>query len=113
MEFLHEKLHAYQAAMQFGEWAFGLCRSSTSLRSSLRDQLERATESILLNIAEGNGKKTRVDRQRFFGYARGSTFECAAVIDILALQRVIPAATAKEQKTTLERIASMLTGLMR
>lgn len=113
MEFLHEKLHAYRVALQFGEWVFGMCRTNSSIRSSLRDQLERATESILLNIAEGNSKKTRADRRRFFGDARGSTFECAAVIDILSLQHIIPPDTARAQKTTLERIASMLTGLMR
>ncbi|MGB5075827.1 MAG: four helix bundle protein [Bacteroidota bacterium] len=50
---------------------------------------------------------------RFFAYARGSAFECAAVIDLLALQRLITPEIASEQKSLLERIGSMLTGLMR
>jgi four helix bundle protein len=110
---MHEKLHAYQAALQFGAWAFDVCRMRASIRKSLKDQLERATESIVLNIAEGNGKTTRADRNRFFGYARASAFECAAIIDLLSLQKVITPESAREQKSTLERIGSMLSGLMR
>ncbi len=113
MEFMHEKLHAYQAAIEFGEWACEVCRTRGQMRKSLRDQLERATESIILNIAEGNGKSTRADRNRFFGYARASAFECAAVLDLLTIQRIITPETSCEQKNTLERVGSMLSGLMR
>ena len=48
----------------------------------LADQLKRASTSIMLNFAEGNGKKGLKERQRFFGIAKGSLYEVAAVYDV-------------------------------
>jgi four helix bundle protein len=47
----------------------------------IRDQLRRASLSIPLNIAESSGKTRTADQQRFFSIARGSTMECAALVD--------------------------------
>ena len=52
-------------------------------RAGLVDQLDRASTSIPLNIAEENGKFTGADRCRFFDIARGSALECAASLDVL------------------------------
>ena len=48
----------------------------------LADQLRRASTSIILNFAEGNGKKGFKERQRFFRIAKGSLYEVAAVYDV-------------------------------
>jgi four helix bundle protein len=45
--------------------------------------LGRASYSIVLNIAEGSAKQTKPDRKNFFTIARGSVFECVAILDIL------------------------------
>src|SRR6266571_3398803 len=42
-------------------------------------QLDRASTSVSLNIAEGNGKFTSPDRCRFFDNARGSALESAGM----------------------------------
>ena len=47
----------------------------------IRDQLRRASLSISLNIAESSGKTTLAEQRRFFAIARGSTMECAALVD--------------------------------
>ena len=47
------------------------------------DQLGRASFNIVLNIAEGSGKSSSNDRKNYFTIARGSLFECVAVIDLL------------------------------
>jgi four helix bundle protein len=49
----------------------------------VHDQLGRASFSIVLNIAEGSGKFSKPDRKNYFTTARGSVFECAAILDIL------------------------------
>jgi len=55
----------------------------------IRDQLARASFSIVLNIAEGSGKSSNNDRKNYFTIARGSVFECVAVLDILREQEKI------------------------
>src|SRR2546423_1968336 len=55
MPFHHEKLTVYQRALEFATWSQDLIESLTK-KTSTRDHLERAGDSIALNIAEGNGK---------------------------------------------------------
>jgi len=45
----------------------------------------RASQSIALTIAEGNGKTAKADRRRYFEIARGSALECAAIQDVLVV----------------------------
>jgi four helix bundle protein len=49
----------------------------------VKDQLGRASMSIVLNIAEGSGKFSKPDRRSFFVIARASIFECVAIVDLL------------------------------
>jgi len=108
--FDHEKLNVYQASIQFVSWAEVL---TESLPKSLAvtNQLDRASTSISLNIAEGNGKFTEADRCRFFDIARGSALECAACLDVLLAKKRIDC--ADEGKEILVQIVSMLVGLIR
>jgi four helix bundle protein len=48
----------------------------------LKDQLRRASSSVCLNLAEGSGKRTRADQNRFFFIALGSAREIQAIFDI-------------------------------
>ena len=68
--FDHEKLRVYQEALPFASLVESLLEQSDKARS-LYDQLDRARNSILLNIAEGNGRFTAADRCRFFDMAPG------------------------------------------
>ncbi|MEM9827431.1 MAG: four helix bundle protein [Planctomycetota bacterium] len=77
-----------------------------------RDQWLRAAQSIPLNIAEGNGKRSLKDRNRFLDIARGSTLECAAIQDVLSATDGLVADRHRELKTMLKRIVSMLTRLI-
>ncbi len=77
----------------------------------MHDQLDRASTSIPLNIAEGNGKYTAPDRCRFFDIARGSALECAACLDVLVAKKRLD--QAEQGKEILVRIVSMLVGLIR
>src|SRR4051794_9623514 len=48
----------------------------------LRDQLLRASSSVVLNLAEGSGKPTKKDRIRFYAIALGSLREVQACADM-------------------------------
>ena len=52
------------------------------LKASLQDQVQRASESVVLNLAEGSAKPTKRDKQRFYAIAFGSVREIQAVFDI-------------------------------
>ena len=108
--FDHEKLNVYQASIEFVSWAEVLIESLPKSLAAT-NQLERASTSISLNIAEGNGKFTEADRCKFFDIARGSALECAACLDVLVAKNRID--SAEEGKDILVRIVSMLVGLIR
>jgi four helix bundle protein len=85
--FDHEKLDVYRESIAFYAWA-GEFLGSISAKAAAKDQLDRASTSIALNIAEGNGKFSAKDRSRFFEVARGSALECAACLDVLFARKL-------------------------
>jgi four helix bundle protein len=47
-----------------------------------RDQLVRASSSIVLNLAEGSAKRTAIDQRRFYNMALGSVREYEAILGL-------------------------------
>jgi four helix bundle protein len=100
----------YQASIQFVSWVDAVIQTLPKTLA-VTNQLDRASTSIPLNIAEGNGKYTEADKCRFFDIARGSALECAACLDVLVVKNHLE--SAEEGKRMLFRIVSMLVGLIR
>src|SRR5438876_7000009 len=111
-QFDHEKLNVYQASLEFITWATELIAKVES-RAAVKDQLDRASTSIPLNIAEGNGKFAIKDRCRFLDFARCSALECAACLDVLIAKRLSDETAVRAGKEQLFEIVSMLMGLIR
>ena len=109
--FDHEKLDVYQEAIAFCGWV-GEFLETVSGKTAAKDQLDRASTSIPLNIAEGNGKFSSPDRCRFLGHAYGSALECAACLDVLVARGLVPGEDVQPGKERLRGIVSMLVGLM-
>jgi four helix bundle protein len=110
--FDHEKLDVYREAINFCGWV-GEFLASISAKAAAKDQLDRASTSIPLNIAEGNGKFSARDRAHFFEMARGSAAECAACLDVLVVRKLAKEEPVAAQKERLVRIVEMLVGLLR
>jgi four helix bundle protein len=108
--FDHEKLKVYQSAIGFITWSTDLL-VQVAAKAAVKDQLDRASTSVALNIAEGNGKFAIRDRCRFLDFARGSALECAACLDVLVAKRLLEAETIQAGKQELLEIVSMLIGL--
>jgi four helix bundle protein len=53
----------------------------------LKDQFQRASSSVVLNLAEGSGKPTERDRAKFYAIAMGSFRECQAILALLDNQQ--------------------------
>ena len=103
-----ERLDVYRAAVQF-------CGVVSRLRIApafLRDQIARASASVVLTLAEGVGRVSGPDRAHFFAIARGSAFECAAVLDLLHARGATPEAVYRDARTLLVRVVQMLTRLI-
>ena len=110
--FDHEKLEVYRETIAFIAWLSSLLHE-TVRAGEVRDQLDRASTSISLNIAEGNGKFSPKDRCRFFDIAHGSALECAAGLDILVAKGKYTLDQIRPGKESLQKIVRMLMGLIK
>jgi hypothetical protein len=79
--FDHEKLVVYQEAVAFIAWLSPLLETTLRI-GDVKDQLDRASTSIPLNIAEGNGKYTPKDRCRFAAVAAAAADADAAAEEV-------------------------------
>jgi four helix bundle protein len=104
-----EKLDCYRPAIGFQTLAAQLLPRRGA--SALRDQLDRASVSIVLNIAEGAGRFSPADKARFYAIARGSATECAAIMDVVLSRALTTASTYHCGRSLLVRIVQMLTRL--
>jgi four helix bundle protein len=110
--FDHEKLAAYQRSVQFVAWSSPLLEKLPA-RLAVADQLDRASTSIPLNIAEGNAKYSAPDRCHYFDTARGSAFECAACLDVLVAKGKCAPDEVTRGKEILHETVCLLVGLIR
>ena len=110
-QFDHEKLDAYRAAIEFIDLAHEIIAEIRPKHRNLRDQLERASTSIVLNTAEGAGEFSPGDKVRFYRMARRSATECAAIVDICHRRCLAHKEQLSRGRTVLLRIVAMLTGI--
>ena len=107
----HEKLDVYRLAIGYVAWVFVHSEKLNGVHRHARDQWLRASQSIPLNIAEGNGKTAEADRRRYFEIARGSALECAAIQDVLVVGKSLDENESRDRKVELDRMAAMLSRL--
>jgi four helix bundle protein len=110
--FGHEQLEVYRESIALIAWLSTLL-DTTVRAGEVKDQLDRASTSIPLNIAEGNGKYAPKDRCRFFDIAHGSTLECAAGLDVLVAKAKLTTQQIRPGKERLQKIVRMLIGLIK
>lgn len=113
MGFLFENLDVYQRALDFSDDIRKLCRCLPSGNGDLAEQLRRASVSIPANIAEGNGRWHSADKRHFMMIARGSAFECVALIELLCRNDAVEAQKACVLKEELDSIVQMIQALVR
>ncbi len=107
-----QKLSVYQKAKSFRKATTDLIRQNSFDRTT-NDQLSRASMSIALNIAEGSSRFSMKDRRRFMIIARGSAFECFAILEILNDDNELPTEIFLELTNQLEELSKMLYGLIK
>ncbi len=78
-----ENLEVYKKAKAFNATVCKTLLKVNALDVVTKNQLRRASLSIVLNIAEGTSRFSKPDRKNFCVIARGSVFECVAIFDVL------------------------------
>jgi four helix bundle protein len=108
MSFDHEKLDAYDAAIDLIAIAHDIVCLMPRGHGHLADQLRRAATSVPLNIAEGAGEYASKDKARFYRIARRSATECAALLDVCRKLELLPDAKLATGRDLLLRLVAML-----
>ena len=103
-----ERLEVYRASVSFHAQASALASRCDAV---LRDQLRRASLSIVLNIAEGAGQRSRLQKRHLYGIARGSAMESAAIVDVLRVRELASPDDCQQARALLVRVVQMLTKL--
>jgi len=107
-----DRLDVYRLSIVYVAESFAIANQLSGTHRHARDQWLRAAQSIPLNIAESNGKRSVRDRCRFLDIARGSALECAAIGDVLVATGGLDSDPHLELKRSLHRIVAMLTRLI-
>jgi four helix bundle protein len=107
----HEKLDVYQRSLELLDLVDDIHDLLPPGRAHLKDQLDRAATSIVLNIAEGAGEYSVPDKQRFYRMARRSATETAAVLDILERRGSAAPELIQAARGLVVRVVSMLVRL--
>ncbi|OGF26590.1 hypothetical protein A2477_01710 [Candidatus Falkowbacteria bacterium RIFOXYC2_FULL_47_12] len=107
--FLHFKV--YQDAKNYFKKILVISERVKSY--SFKDQIRRASLSIILNIAEGSSRKSDLEFARFLEISIGSLNEVAACIDIMKELNKINETEYKKFMSEAEELAKQLGGFIK
>src|SRR4030095_1925515 len=109
MSFDHERLDVYQRALEVLDLCDEIIEQMPPGRAHLKDQLDRAATSIVLNVAEGAGELSPDEKCRFYRIARRSATEAGAILHIYARRGQGPREPIDEARALLVRRGKLLT----
>jgi four helix bundle protein len=107
--FHHEGLEVYQVALGFMEWLVSQ-PAAKELSNRLFRQLDEAGTSVVLNIAEGNGRYAELDHHRFLQIAQCAAVKGAVYLDLGVERALLAEAEASAGKEMLRRISALVAG---
>ena len=109
--FKFEELRTYQEGLDFVHIIYELTSKWPKDEVfGLTNQLRRASVSIVLNIAEGSSRKKN-DFLHFLDIARGSCYECVAVLTIAKRRKYITSQQFDTAYETCNKLARMISAL--
>lgn len=107
-----ENLNVYKKAKELNKEILKFLRENKQIDSYIRDQLKRASISIVINIAEGSGKFSKADKRNFYTIARGSTYECVSLLELIFSENQISKERFDDFYAKFETLSKMLLGLI-
>ncbi|MHC4597816.1 MAG: four helix bundle protein [Planctomycetota bacterium] len=108
-QFDFEKLVVYQKTMVLRHLIQPLTSKPPRKAAKLVDELDRAVDSILLNVPEGCGRpRLSKARREYNRKALGSAKEAASAVNILVVKEQVPVEMSKDARGLLLEIVRML-----
>jgi len=107
-----QRLDVYQRAIQLLALVYDIVDQLPKGHGDRADQLVRAAESVVRNIAEAAGRWSEADSSKHDKIARGEAMECAACLDVFKLRKLVTAPQYEEGLRLLEAVVAMLTKMM-
>ncbi|MEW6053097.1 MAG: four helix bundle protein [Nitrospirota bacterium] len=114
VKFAFEDLEVWKKAVEFANTVINLTEDMKTERKHYRliEQLEAASTSVALNIAEGKGRYSKKEFIQFLYIARGSLYETITLLVIFLHREWISDAQLNEIKDLGDRIGKMLSSLI-
>jgi len=109
MIFAHERLIVYRTALEFIHW-FQAQPGGRAIASRLYRQVDKAATSMVLNVAEGNGRFGLEDRRRFLDIAEASAVKASVYLDLCSREEGPELADIATGNEILDRVSRLLTG---
>jgi four helix bundle protein len=103
------QFEAFQVSLQLVTALAPICEKlRASGNASLAAHVDEAADSVALNTAEGNGRRGRRDRARFFDIARASGEEVSAGLAVAVAKRALTREEVAEVLELANRCRAML-----
>ena len=106
------KLDVYRCALELYRRVGRVVADFPRGEADLRNQMRRASRSVPFNIGEGVGKRGRA-RAAAYEIALGETKELIVALDCVEIDRLAPLEEVLAAQGLADRIAAMLTKLIR
>jgi four helix bundle protein len=110
-QFDHDKLDVYRVAISVLDVANRVITRIPRGYAYFKDQLGRASLSVVTNISEGAGEFMPSEKARFYRMACRSATECAAILDACGGVKLTDEANVAAGRDLLLRIVGMLIAL--
>lgn len=107
-----EKLEVYRKAKSLNKEVSLFLKENKNVDSYIKDQLRRASISIVINIAEGSGKFSRADKRNFYTISRGSVYECVSLTELVKEEGLISESSFNSFYNKYEELSKMLLALI-
>lgn len=108
--FSHENLEVYQTALRLTGWVENLS-AAFACSADLLSKLDTSTTSIVLNLAEGNGRFSGADHAKFLGIAYKAAVHSSALVDLATANCSAETSQVEDGRDMIRGIAVMLTSL--
>jgi four helix bundle protein len=112
MQLSFQRLDVYQRAIEFLSLVIDIVEDLPKGHAARADQLMRAAESVVRNIAEGAGRWSEADSGKHYKISRGEAMESASSLDIFKLRKVITIQRYERGMELLVAIVSMLSKMI-